>query len=342
MTEGTNIAVLPPPEARPALTAGARPQAIVPTDMDSAYRLAKAVCMAGMAPKGLDTPEKAMVAILHGLEIGLTPMAALQRIAVVNGRPTLWGDGAMSLVRASGVCEYISERAEGTGDALTAICEAKRRGEREPIVRTFSVADAKRAGLWGKGGPWQQYPTRMLAMRARAFCLRDGFADVLGGMYLREEFDDAPATEHAANTVRRASAPPPPPPPPAIEHKPAVAAPQPAREPEIIDARPNLPKAAAKRPGPPPPAPHAEAKAVAAVQKEFPGAQHVETRPAKQLPSPEELRAQWEKAAAAAPTIDALNDAYERIIGPHENDMFPPDVEDAVGIFRRRERELEE
>ena len=183
----SNIATL---EHRPQLVAGARPTAIVPTDMDSCYRLARAVCMAGMAPKGLDTPEKAMVAIMHGLECGLTPMAALQRIAVVNGRPVIWGDGAIGLVRGSGLCEFIDETIEGEGDNRVAICETKRRGETRSVIRSFSVADAKKARLWGKQGPWQDYPERMLQMRARAFALRDGFADVLGGIYIKEEVED--------------------------------------------------------------------------------------------------------------------------------------------------------
>jgi hypothetical protein len=183
----SNVAVIEP---RPSIVAGARPMAIVPTNMDDAYRLAKAVCLSGLAPKGLDKPEACMVAILHGLEIGLNPMTALQRIAVVNGRPTLWGDGAMALVRASGLCEYVHEMVGGEAMARTATCAVLRRGEPEPIVRRFSADDAKKAGLWGKAGPWTQYPDRMLQMRARAFALRDGFADVLGGLYLKEEIDD--------------------------------------------------------------------------------------------------------------------------------------------------------
>lgn len=185
----------------PVITAGARIQAIVPTSMEEAYRLGKAVCMAGMAPKGMDTPEKCMIAIMQGMEVGLSPMQSLQRIAVVNGRPTIWGDGAMALVRASGVCEYVRETVRGDGDARTAGCVVKRRGEPEEVTRTFSVADAKKAGLWGKQGPWTQYADRMLQMRARAFALRDVFADVLGGMYLREELEETP---------ERRMAPPPP------------------------------------------------------------------------------------------------------------------------------------
>lgn len=217
-------AVVPvePDRPRPQLVAGTRPAAIVPRNMDEAYRLANAVCEAGLAPKGLDTPAKAMVAIMHGLEIGLTPMAALQRIAVVNGRPSLWGDGAIGLVRGSGLCEFVRERIEGEGEKRAAICEAKRRGEAEPIIGRFSVADARRAGLWDKAGPWKQFPDRMLQMRARAFALRDGFADVLGGLHLTEELQGDSDQLQAPSAPRRA----PPPPPPQIAAPVVEAAPR--------------------------------------------------------------------------------------------------------------------
>lgn len=216
----SNVAHMSPP----ALQSGGRVSAIVPQSMEEAYRLGTAVCRAGMAPKGMETPEKCMIAIMQGMEVGLTPMQSLQRIAVVNGRPTIWGDGAMALVRASGLCEYVKETIKGEGDARAAGCAVKRRNEPEEVTRTFSVADAKKAGLWGKQGPWQQYPERMLQMRARAFALRDVFADVLGGLYVREELDDAkveaassttPPSPHSAERVAIVAQPPSP---PSIEH----------------------------------------------------------------------------------------------------------------------------
>jgi hypothetical protein len=182
----SNVTAIAP---RP-LAAGGKLSAIVPKDMEEAYRLAKAICVAGMAPRGMDSPEKCMISIMRGMEVGLTPMMALDKIAIVNGRPVIWGDGAMGLVRGSGVCEWVKEYMEGEGDNRAGVCIAKRRGEPEPIERRFSVAEAKKANLWGKSGPWQQFPDRMLQMRARAFCLRDLFADVLGGLYLREEIED--------------------------------------------------------------------------------------------------------------------------------------------------------
>lgn len=183
MSNVTNIAPRP-------LAAGGKLSAIVPQTMDEAYRLAKAICMAGMAPKGMDSPEKCMISIMRGMEVGLTPMMALDKIAIVNGRPVIWGDGAMGLVRGSGVCDWVKEYIDGEGDNRVGVCIAKRRGEAEPIERRFSIADARKANLWGKSGPWSQFPERMLQMRARAFCLRDLFADVLGGLYLREEMED--------------------------------------------------------------------------------------------------------------------------------------------------------
>jgi len=122
--------------------------------------------------------------------MGIHPMQALQNIAVINSRPSLWGDAALALVRASPLCESVSEKREGD----TAICTVKRRGEPEQ-TRTFSINDAKRAGLWNKKGPWQEYPARMLQMRARSFALRDVFPDVLCGMNLAEEVQDMPESE---------------------------------------------------------------------------------------------------------------------------------------------------
>lgn len=175
---------------KPPLTGGGQIAALVPQDFEQAWRVAQVISHSGMAPRDMQTPEKLVVSIMHGLEIGLPPMQAIQSIAVVNGRPTVWGDGALGLVRGSGHLEDFEERLEGEGDALRAVCRCNRKGQATPIIRTFSVAEARKAGLWGKSGPWSQYPQRMLAMRARAFALRDGFADVLKGIGITEEVHD--------------------------------------------------------------------------------------------------------------------------------------------------------
>lgn len=196
-----------------AMRSGGAVQALVPTSFEDVFRLGRVVAASGLAPKDMDTPETVTIAIMHGLEIGLPPMQALQRIAVINGRPTIWGDAAIALVRASGKAKSIKEYYEGEGDDRVAICLVVRKDDPDsPIEGRFSVADAKTAKLWGKTGyngkptPWVTHPDRMLKMRARAFALRDGFADVLGGMYLAEEEQDverqeAPTTSSPMPTI---------------------------------------------------------------------------------------------------------------------------------------------
>jgi hypothetical protein len=166
---------------------------------DDAWRFWQMVAKTDFAPKDFKgKPEACLLAGQHGAEVGLTPMQSLQSIAIINGRPTIWGDAALALVQSSAACEYIREYLEGDGDALVAVCEAKRRGYPAPTVVRFSVADAKKAGLWGKAGPWQQYPTRMLALRARGFALRNAFADALRGLVTAEEAQDYPTPAPAA------------------------------------------------------------------------------------------------------------------------------------------------
>lgn len=157
-----------------------------PKTFEEAWKFCEIVTSSGLAPKGFEKkPNDAFIAIQWGAEVGLKPLQALQNIAVINGRPSLWGDAVIALVRASPLCEYIRESDDGN----TATCRAKRRGNEEE-VRTFSMEDAKTAGLSGKQGPWTTNPKRMRQMRARAFALRDVFADVLKGMPIAEEVMD--------------------------------------------------------------------------------------------------------------------------------------------------------
>lgn len=161
---------------------------LAPQSLDEALRFAEVLAESSIIPKDFaKNPGNILVAIQWGMELGLQPMQAMQNIAVINGRPALWGDAVIALVRSSPLCEYVYETIDGD----VATCRVKRRGEEEQL-RTFSLADAKAAGLIGKQGPWTQYPRRMLQLRARAFALRDVFPDVLRGMPVAEEVMDMP------------------------------------------------------------------------------------------------------------------------------------------------------
>lgn len=134
-----------------------------------------------------------LLSIQMGAELGLAPMQSLQNIAVINGRPSIYGDAMIALCRSSPLCESIDEYFEGDDiNELTALCVVKRKGQKKEIIGTFSWKDAQKAGLATKSGPWLNYPKRMLQMRARGFALRDAFPDLLRGLISYEEAADYP------------------------------------------------------------------------------------------------------------------------------------------------------
>ena len=185
-----------------------RPSPIRLRSLDELERFADIAARSTAVPKDYQgKPDNCMIAIQMGSELGLAPMQSLQNIAVINGRPAVWGDAMPGLCRASGMMTYMREWSDGEGDTLTWHCETKRRDDPNPILRDFSVTDAKVAKLWGKKGyngqdtPWITNPGRMLQMRARGFALRDAFPDVLRGLISAEEAADIPFEATGLTTV---------------------------------------------------------------------------------------------------------------------------------------------
>lgn len=176
-----------------------------PRTFEQALQFSEYLADSDLVPKDFKgRPGNCLIAIQWGAELGLKPLQAMQNLAVINGRPSLWGDAVIALVRASPLCEYVIET-EGPNSST---CTVKRRGEPEQS-RTFTDDDAKAAGLLGKAGPWTQYKRRMRQMRARAFALRDVFPDVLRGLPVAEEVMDLPTERHmgAVDEVRPAEKP---------------------------------------------------------------------------------------------------------------------------------------
>ena len=175
---------------KPPIESGGPIAALVPTDLDQAYRLSVALAKSGdMVPTAFKgKPEQIMAAVIKGMEVGLAPMQALASIAVINGRAVIWGDAIPAMVQRAG--HHIDCELEGEGEKMVAVARLTRGDTGKVVERRFSMADAKRAGLIGKQGPWTQYPQRMLQMRARTWAARDGAADALMGLQVQEEVQD--------------------------------------------------------------------------------------------------------------------------------------------------------
>ncbi|MEG4416923.1 hypothetical protein Q5692_40050, partial [Microcoleus sp. C2C3] len=243
----------------PALAGGGQVIAIVPQTFEETLRVARAVVASGLAPAALigkltgdEAAAAVAVAIMSGAELGLKPMVSLRSFTVINGKPALYGDGLINVVRMSGKVAYLRTGCEEVDGKLVGFCEAKRSDTGEDKRVEFSQDDAVRARLWDdratvkkqvweNGGkvwkegqpndaPWYRFPKRMLAWRAAGYCLRELFGDVLGG--IRDEFEarEIADTEEMRDVtpVDRPAAPKPPAPP----------APP---TPKVVDAEPERP-----------------------------------------------------------------------------------------------------
>lgn len=185
--------------------------AINPQTFEDAWRISRALGSAGageMIPDAFrENPDAILAAMMTGSELGLSTMQSLKSIAVINGRACLWGDALPAIIIRAG--HTIDHEIVGEGDDRKAVATLVRGDTGQKVVREFSVADAKRAGLWSpearvtrykKGGqgtyekdndsPWHRYPDRMLGVRARAFAMRDGAPDALMGIRIAEEERD--------------------------------------------------------------------------------------------------------------------------------------------------------
>lgn len=163
-----------------------------PKTADEAMAIASRIAKSGLIPKQYQgKPEDVFACMLWCHTLGMPIMQGLQSITVINGRPSLFGDGLLAVVMSSGKLEDFKETIETDSNGVeVATCTVKRKGLASPVTWSFSKEDARKAGLLSKTGPWQQYPKRMLQMRARAFALRSAFPDVLSGMACAEEMED--------------------------------------------------------------------------------------------------------------------------------------------------------
>ena len=129
-------------------------------NLEDMKTVAQLILQSGLAPDSFDTAEKIFVGLQTGAEVGLKPMQALNSIVVIKGKPTLWGDAALALVKRSGLLEYCKEYFELDGkkiqekdiqytttdqypDNLVAVCETKRIGDPDPVISVAKDTWAK-------------------------------------------------------------------------------------------------------------------------------------------------------------------------------------------------------
>lgn len=181
-------------------------QTFMPTTYDEAIKFCELASKEDFIPSGMrGKPMAIFLAWQMGASVGLDFFASIQNIAVINGKPCIYGDAALAVIMNHPHYQEHEEWYEVKGTRVTsflatdpdliAFCSITRKGQK-PTIKSFGVKNAIQAGLWEKAGPWKQYPERMLQMRARGFCMRDAIPGALKGLAIREEAIDLPPEDY--------------------------------------------------------------------------------------------------------------------------------------------------
>lgn len=180
--------------------------AIIPRSLLECTDLAKQLAASSLLPAALKgkIPEVLMT-IMAGQELGIPPIAALRSIHVIDGKTVLSSDIMQAVVLGNGSAKYVKRI---SASDVEATYETLRASATEPRRLTWTIEQAKKAGLYPTKDNWRCYPRAMLAARCKAELLRDVFPDSLAGCYTEEEADgfDAPMASIVSSPV--ASAPP--------------------------------------------------------------------------------------------------------------------------------------
>jgi hypothetical protein len=177
--------------------------AFEPRDFSELERLAKR-CIDSRLFK-VASPDAALVIMLTGASLGLSPVAALRGIHVIEGKSVLSSDLLVAVVLKSGQCLRWTV-AETTDERC--VIETHRKGQQAPYRHTWTIAMARKAGLASKGN-WNTYPAAMLRARCSSEIARIVYPDVMFGVFVEGELDADPAThgEAPAVTIVRDDAP---------------------------------------------------------------------------------------------------------------------------------------
>ena len=196
-----------PSSARLDTTDGLNRYQYEPSNWQQMRGVADLLVKSGTLPKALAERGHAgvMTVLWAARELGLTAMQGIKWIAVVEGRPSLMAQGMHAVIQRSGMAE-VFEVTEISSERCTV--RAKRRGDIAPIDVTWTIQDAKRAGLIKERGAWEKYPRDMLRSRAISEAARMRFPAEIGGMYTPEETEstlaaDAPVQEQPAASFRQ-------------------------------------------------------------------------------------------------------------------------------------------
>lgn len=171
---------------------------LIPQSFQDIMTLAGVLAKSTLIPRVLyGKPGDIAIIIATGLEFGFSPFVSLRQIYVVEGRPALSADAQLAVVLRSPACEYF-RLVESTAELAT--YETRRKGWPEPTRLTYTIQDARDAGLAGKPN-WKLNPLKMLQNRAKSTLAGAVYSDLLLGILSTEEAREEASFERAQNVT---------------------------------------------------------------------------------------------------------------------------------------------
>lgn len=160
-------------------------------DAAEAYKVSQSLAKTSFVSKPFqNNPGEVTAAILTGQEIGLSPMAALRSIDIIQGTPAMRANAMRGLVQGHGHEVWVDESTQ-----TRAVVCGQRKGSDKVQRSVWTIDRASRLGLTGKDN-WKKQPEVMLVARATAELCRLIASDVLLGMpYAVEELDETTGEE---------------------------------------------------------------------------------------------------------------------------------------------------
>jgi len=162
---------------------------LMPATLEDKLKMAATLAKSGLVPQTLNTAEKVFVALQWGHELGLSPMASVNNVVVINGRPTLSAEIMYALARSNPEYGGLEWKSHTVEKAEVVITRVSPHGAAEKFTGYFDAVMAKQAGLAEKDN-YKKYPDRMMRARALSRACKEAFPDVFAGIYSIEEAED--------------------------------------------------------------------------------------------------------------------------------------------------------
>jgi hypothetical protein len=160
---------------------------LIPTENEfqTIQNIAKMASVSGLYSSAGSEPKILMI-LLAARELGISPMVALNGgIWNIQGKIEISARLMNSMIRRAGHSIVVKEC-----DSTKCVLEGKRCDNGDTFTASFTIEDAKNAGLAGRD-TWKKYAEDMLYSRAMSRLARRLFPDIIGTAYVEGEIRDA-------------------------------------------------------------------------------------------------------------------------------------------------------